>query len=113
MTDTDYTPHFMTGNLGCRLLERDPARRISLDKALASPWLHDLTAPSSQPLNLLVVDRILQFAAFTPLQRLLLNLTTSCQQASSHRQHLQNLFDDLVSIFNSSTCPAYKVSRDL
>lgn len=83
-------------SLICRLLERDPEQRIPIQGALNSPWMHKLTAPSSQPLNLLVVDRLQAFAGFTDLQRILLNLCVVCQPAS--RKHLQRLFDDLVCI---------------
>jgi hypothetical protein len=82
---------------------------MTVEEALSCPWLHSLTAPSSQPLNLLVVDRLLHFVGLTPLQRLLLNLAISCQPAPNPRKHLRRLFNDLVS-HHRCTCDP-KVGR--
>lgn len=75
---------------------------MTVEEALSCPWLHGLTAPSSQPLNLLTVDRMLHYARLTPLQRLLLNLAISCQPRPNPRKHLRRLFNDLVPLTHPS-----------
>ena len=78
-----------------RLLVRDPGARMTVAEALCHPWLHDYTAASAQPLNLLLGDRLRAFMRLTHLQRLLLHLAV-LDLPRGKMGHLAHLFQSLV-----------------
>jgi calcium-dependent protein kinase len=58
-----------------RLLERDPAKRITAEEACNHPWLKGDTA-SAQPLDTLVLKGLQSFTRWPRIKRLVLKLMT-------------------------------------
>ncbi len=60
--------------MACRILDKDPATRMTVSEALAHPWIsQEFSAPTTQ-LSSVVLSRLQSFTRTTRLERLLLNV---------------------------------------
>ena len=78
-------------SIRCRLLEKDPEARLTVEEALKHPWLsQDATAPAPL-LSSIVVERLRSFTRTTRLERLLLNVAAN-QLTNKEIDRLADMF---------------------
>lgn len=78
----------------CRLLQRDPKKRITTGEGLKHTWL--VSAANETPLQSgLLIDRLRAFTEMSKLQGLLMNVIAK-NMSTDGIDALRNVFDELV-----------------
>ena len=110
--------HIFWPGMLCRLLQKNPNNRLSVESALRDPWMRECSLSEVEPDMEHILDRLQTFGNLKPMQqRMMLEYATEHAEDITNHQAAHNLFDWMVSLSHLTsshekiphTCDAFQI----